>query len=328
MAINMNGGKFNALVKAAAVFLAVSTVFCVFEACVGRGRKKHMEERRLENETKLAELQLPRLDEEDAAEDGDNYGAGIGAARKVVVIDAGHGRDSSLMSEEEKSAEGYEYNVETETWGEWRHYKNDSFGEDCRGSGCTGLCPEGASCWYDMEQADRDIEPEINLNNALAARKYLEEMGYEVRMTRTSSVENPSMNKRVSRCFPYNDTSLAPDASAYVCIHSNAGGGSGTSYIRLEGEYSRFFEGEDRISASNALGSMLNAKVSQASGLENNGAINSPYLILFNKCPVPIAYLEIGFYDNEANFEALRSSSDAIGKAIAEGIDEYLTDGE
>ena len=55
--------------------------------------------------------------------------------------------------------------------------------------------PDGGSCWYPIENGDRDIEPEINLNNTLNAKKYLEEMGYEVRLTRNSNDENPSMTK-------------------------------------------------------------------------------------------------------------------------------------
>ena len=41
------------------------------------------------------------------------------------------------------------------------------------------------------------------------------------------------------------------------------------------------------------------------------------------KCPVPIAYMEIGFYDS-SDLSILQLSSDEIGKAIAEGVDEYL----
>ena len=41
------------------------------------------------------------------------------------------------------------------------------------------------------------------------------------------------------------------------------------------------------------------------------------------QCPVPIAYMEIGFYDS-SDLSILQSSSDEIGKAIAEGVDEYL----
>lgn len=61
-----------------------------------------------------------------------------------------NGKSSSEMTSDEKTAEGYEYNESKGNWGEWRHYKNGTFGENCHGSGCTGLSPENASCWYSM----------------------------------------------------------------------------------------------------------------------------------------------------------------------------------
>lgn len=244
--------------------------------------------------------------------------------RKIIVLDAGHGKSSELMSRDERLAEGYEYNESSGSWGEWRHYKSGTFGQDCYADGCTGLCPSGGRCWYTMSSADRDTEPDINLNNAYAAKRYLEQMGYEVRMTRESNEENPSMNKRVSYCFPDNNITSAPDASAYICIHSNAGGGHGTSYIRLDGPYDQAFIDSSYISSSNRLGEIINGKVAAATGLSQNSPINSPYLILFNKCPVPIAYMEIGFFDDSSDLAVLRSSSEEIGRAIAEGVDEYF----
>lgn len=71
------------------------------------------------------------------------------------------------------------------------------------------------------------------------------------------------------------------------------------------------------------MGNIINQKVAAVTGLSQNSPINTPYLILFNKCPVPIAYMEIGFYDS-SDLSILQSSGDEIGKAIAEGIDEFL----
>lgn len=243
--------------------------------------------------------------------------------KQVIVLDAGHGKSSLMMSEEEKTEQGYEYNADRKSWGEWRHYKNGTFGEDCHGADCTHLSPDGGNCWYAMGCGDRDTEPEINLNNALSAKKYLEEMGYEVRMTRTTNDENPSMNKRVSYCFPDNDITKEPDAAVYICIHSNAAGGRGTSYIALSGEYEQSKITDDYAEKSNAIGEMINNEVS-AVGFSKNPPIQSPYLILFNKMPVPIAYLEIGFYDNDSDLEILKTSPDKIGKAIADGADKFL----
>lgn len=248
----------------------------------------------------------------------------VGEDKRIVVIDAGHGKQSSEMSEEEKTSEGYGYNSDAGSWGEWRHYKNGTFGQDCYGDGCAGIYPENESCWYPIENGDRDIEPEINLANALAAKTYLEQLGYEVRLTRETNEQNPSMNKRVSYCFQNNDASANLDADAYICIHSNAGGGSGTSYISLNGSYEQGFIPEDYIDSSNYLGQLINERVAENTGLCVNAPIDTPYLILFNKCPVPIAYMEIGFFDNESNLSVLQESADAIGYAIAEGVDAYF----
>lgn len=241
---------------------------------------------------------------------------------KIVVLDAGHGKDSSSMSAEEKTSEGYEYNESRGGWGEWRHFKSGTYGVDCGGNGCVET---GPSCWYSMGNGDRDTEPEITLNNAMAAKSYLESMGYTVRMTRTSNSQNPSMNKRMSYCFPNNDTSSAPDADLYVCIHSNAGGGRGTSYIALEEPYTQSYISGDFVSASNRAGQVINDAVATNCSLSNNGAISGMgYLVLFNKAPVPIAYLEIGFFDDSSDLSILRSETESIGRGIAEGIDAYL----
>ncbi|MGN0106884.1 MAG: N-acetylmuramoyl-L-alanine amidase, partial [Hominilimicola sp.] len=341
--VYMSDNKLKLLLRGALAFLLVSVVFCIFAVCHNNSQKKYMEQQRLSNETKLAELQMPTVAPEQESDnitntentveaivlEGDSpvqeAKETVSAAKAVIVLDAGHGKSSSEMSEEEKKAEGYVYNEEKGSWGEWRHYKNGTFGDDCGGSGCTQTAPPNGSCWYPMGNGDRDTEPSINLNNALAAQKYLEQMGYEVRMTRTSNEQNPSMNKRVSYCFPDNDTSCAPDVAAYICIHSNAGGGHGTSYISLGGAYEQCFIPSDYAARSNSLGQLINTKIAAASGLFDNSPIGSEeYLILFNKCPVPIAYMEIGFFDNSSDLEILQSSSDTIGQAIAEGVDEYL----
>lgn len=251
-------------------------------------------------------------------------GTQSGSGKTVVVLDPGHGKSSSSMSSEEKTSEGFVQNS-SGAWGEWRHWKNGTYGEECNGSGCVQTHPADESCWYPIGKGDRDEEKDINLNNANAAKTYLEQMGYEVRMTRTSNEQNPSFTRRATYCFPNNDTNQEPDAELYVCIHSNAGGGSGTSYISTGGSYSQKYIPSDYVSRSNTAGDIINKKVAAASGLTERSPIGGlESLIAFNKNPVPTAYLEIGFFDNDSDLAILQSKSDAIGKAIAEGIDEYL----
>ncbi len=317
----INNKTLKRLIKAAVVFLLLSVILCVSMICVYNGRSK--DKQRQDN---TVFEQVPDRLRELALEDSMKAKMAAGKdGRMIIVIDAGHGKQSSLMTDKEKAEEGYVYNDACGEWGEWRHYKNGTFGENCEGDGCTGTVPENGSCWYPISNGDRDIEPDINLNNALAAKKYLEQMGYEVRMARTSNAQNPSMDRRVSCCFENNDIHEAADAAAYICIHSNAGGGSGTSYISLSGQYSQSGIQYDYADRSNALAKILNTNIALASGLAENAPIDGEeYLILFNKCPVPIAYLEIGFFDNISDLELLNSSSDAIGHAIAKGIDEYF----
>ena len=339
----MNDNKLNLILKLSVIYLVVALILCVFAIFYTQSLKNDADEKRLENEIQLAEMQMPYLEEpvitpapegngsteEAIALSGDRItdegGLAVASGKKIIVLDAGHGKSSSSMSSDEKIAEGYEYNENRGSWGEWRHYKNGTFGEECHGSGCTETAPSNGSCWYPIGNGDRSTEPQINLNNTLAAKKYLEQMGYEVRLTRSSNEQNPSMTKRVSYCFPNNDITKQPDAALYVCLHSNAGGGRGTSYIALEDTYRQSYIGSDYVAQSNRAGDIINRKVAAASGLRQNGPIgNEGWLILFNKSPVPIAYLEIGFFDSSADLSILNSSYDEIGKAVAEGVDEYL----
>lgn len=250
------------------------------------------------------------------------------SGKKIIVLDPGHGLSSSSMSADEKTAAGYVYNSSKGQWGEWRHWKSGSSTTDCESSGCTGTHPANASCWYAMGNGDRSTEPEINLANSLAAKKYLEQMGYTVRMTRTTNNENPSFSKRLSYCYPNNDSSTAADAAVCVVIHSNAGGGRGSAYISAGGKYDQKGISENYASQCNALGAAINRRITSQTSLSqySSGSIGGEEaLIAFCKSPVPVGYIEIGFFDSSSDLSILKSESDQIGKSIAEGINDYLT---
>lgn len=241
--------------------------------------------------------------------------------KPVIVLDPGHGKSSWTMTESEKINEGY--TTKNGSWGEWRHWKNGSCMDDCQGYGCN----KDYSCWYPIGNGDRNTEPEINLNNVMAAKEYLESYGYEVRLTRSSNAENPSFSKRVSYCYPYNDMTMEPDASCYVCVHSNAGGGRGSAYIEAKSNYTQKWINQGYTANSNKLGSMINEKIIANTSLTKHGSgkiSGLGYMILFNKCPVPAGYLEIGFFDSKSDLDILRNESTNIGKAIADGIVEYM----
>ena len=246
---------------------------------------------------------------------------------KVIVIDPGHGKSSSLMTSEEKAASGWVQNS-AGAWGEWRHYKKGSSTVNCEGSGCNGRVTPNGACWYPIGNGDRNTEPDINLKNALAAKKHLEELGYTVRLTRSTNDENPSITKRLSYCHPDNDTTKQPDALAFVCLHSNASGGSGrgSAYISAQDPYDQAWINADYSEKSNTLGKMCNDNIVNMTSLSEhgNGVIAwEPELIAFCKSPVPCGYLEIGFFDNGSDLSILNSEYNNIGLAIAKGVDEF-----
>ncbi len=249
------------------------------------------------------------------------------AYTKVIVLDPGHGASMSRWTADNYLANGFIKNGSQ--WGEYRHWKSGTCDEECNGSGCNGNNDvPGAGEWYSALSGERDVEPDINLANALAAKKYLEEMGYTVRMTRTDNSTHPSFAQRSKYCFPNNDTNQKPDAELYVCIHSNAGGGNGSAYISLaDGHYDQKYIGSDFVSESNNAGKAINDRIVKDTSLDtySEGVIDfEPDLIAFHKNTCPTAYLEIGFYDNSSDLSILNSESDKIGKAIADGIDDYF----
>ena len=151
-------------------------------------------------------------------------------------------------------------------------------------------------------------------------------MGYTVRMARGAS-DNPSMTKRLQYCYPDGDMTKAPDADAYICIHSNAGGGKGSCYISLSGLYDQAGIAPDYIEQGNALGKAINDRIVSDTSLSSAGSGGRydgyPTLVLFCKSQITIAYMEIGFFDNAGDLSILQNESDAIGKAIANGINDY-----
>lgn len=123
----MSDKRLKVCLRGAAVFLAVSIVFCIAVICGVNIQKSNMEKQRLDTETKLAEMQMPTFapqSTEEVKSDGDGAtdesnavktaadALGIddvtvgksqsGAGKKVIVLDAGHGKSSSEMTSDEK----------------------------------------------------------------------------------------------------------------------------------------------------------------------------------------------------------------------------------
>lgn len=294
------------------LLICLVTVFCMSQN-FGSYKKDTLNQSKIQNTEKISYTETPSPQPK----------------KKIVVLDPGHGKSSQKMSDSEKEEEMWIYNPQ-KGWGEWRHWKSGTVWDDCEGTSCSGRAPKGGSCWYRMTDGDRDTEPNINLNNCLSAKKYLENMGYEVRMTRQTDNENPSMTKRLTYCYKDCDYLSMPDADIFVCVHSNAGGGKGSAYMSLSGNYDQdgVLNNIEYINESNRLGQLINNRIVSQTSLSafSGGKYDGfPTTILFCKSPIPIAYLEIGFFDDSSDLDILNQEYDAIDKSIADGINDYFS---
>jgi len=122
----------------------------------------------------------------------------------------------------------------------------------------------------------------------------------------------------------YERPNLAKDANAdlYVPIHSNAGGGRGTR-IFYNGARSGSYELSRAI--FDHLGKLTNTPL-------NSTNLKEDYLCLLpNGAPfhevmhptMPMAYLEVEFHDNATGARWIINNTDAIARAIADGIIDY-----
>ena len=240
-----------------------------------------------------------------------------GSTGKKVFIDPGHG--PGTFNDAQMTAAGYSKNS-SGAWGEWRHY--DSTGKV--GTNCNN-CGKDAShaCWYPFANALRPehLEPVLTMNIANELVPILQSRGYEVAVSRNSS-EHPSIGKRAKDAYDFG-------AHIQVCIHTNAGGGSGIAYCSpAGGGYgSNSYKTSDWQSKSLDLNKKILDKVKAKTtlGLYNGGVINNyGYLILYEKASCPTAYLELGFHDNASDLAKIKAETKQIAEGIADGIDAYF----
>ena len=248
---------------------------------------------------------------------GEALPGGSGSTGKKVFIDPGHG--PGTFNDAQMTAAGYSKNS-SGAWGEWRHY--DSTGKV--GTNCNN-CGKDANhaCWYPFANAVRPehLEPVLTMNIANELVPILQSRGYEVAVSRNSS-EHPSIGKRAKDAYDFG-------AHIQVCIHTNAGGGSGIAYCSpAGGGYgSNSYKTSDWQSKSIDLNKKILDKVKAKTtlGLYNGGIINNyGYLILYEKASCPTAYLELGFHDNESDLAKIKAETKQIAEGIADGIDEYF----
>lgn len=83
----MSDKRLKVCLRGAAVFLAVSIVFCIAVICGVNIQKSNMEKQRLDTETKLAEMQMPTFapqSTEEVKSDGDGATGESNAVKTVA----------------------------------------------------------------------------------------------------------------------------------------------------------------------------------------------------------------------------------------------------
>jgi N-acetylmuramoyl-L-alanine amidase len=170
-----------------------------------------------------------------------------------------------------------------------------------------GGTDEGAKINYFMEKR-------LTLMTTLLVRKYLEEMGYRVIMTRSKDVFIP-LHRRVSIA---NKTK----AVLFASIHYNSSPSSDAHGIEV------FYHGGSdykRVQQSRKLaGSVLGELISQTSAL-SRGVKNGNFHVI-RETSMPAILVEGGFMTNHEERTNLRDKKylEKVAKGIALGIDKYL----
>ena len=143
-----------------------------------------------------------------------------------------------------------------------------------------------------------------------SARKYLEQNGITVYTAR----EDYSLQEKVEFANENNVT-------AHVAIHSNAGGESGS------GEGTECFYNPE-IYGSKILAEYIYGKVSRLTPTEDrgmfNGAEGTTYLYEVATSKAASCLLEVEFHDTAEHAKWIIEHTDELGRAISDGIMQYI----
>jgi N-acetylmuramoyl-L-alanine amidase len=157
-------------------------------------------------------------------------------------------------------------------------------------------------------------EKKITLITALLTKKYLEDRGYRVIMTRTRDVF-VSLSKRVA-------TANKTGASLFVSIHYNASPNPSAKGIEI---YYYDAREQSRARASKRLASCILPRVIDETEAVSRGVRAGNFHVI-RETQMPAVLVEGGFVTNQEERSLLNEKRylDQIAKGIAEGVDKYL----
>ena len=164
-------------------------------------------------------------------------------------------------------------------------------------------------------------ESELNLSVALKLEKELKERGYEVVMTRTEQDVNLSNIDRAE---------IASEAGAHITVRIHANGSEDSSVsgaltmIPSPVNPSVGYLYED----SYELAQCILEAYCEATGLQNDGVVETDSMTGINWSTMPVTILEMGFMTNQQDdlYMADETNQEIMANAVADGIDTYISE--
>ena len=160
-----------------------------------------------------------------------------------------------------------------------------------------------------MEPNERLQEKDVTLNVSLLAAAALRELGYTVLLTREADVNVP-LHERTG-------LALAEQVDAYISIHANAGGGTGTEVWYQDGDES------SRAFAAALEKGIYDMELVPNRGLKVGSAATRTNWYTFSQLAND-ALLELAFLDHESDALQLQQYPERFAQGIVHGIQAYL----
>lgn len=166
-----------------------------------------------------------------------------------------------------------------------------------------------ANSQYGVAAKERIKEKDITLKVSLEAAAKLRELGYTVLLTRDADVDVP-LHARTGMA-------LADRVDAFVSIHANAGGGTGSEVWYQQGD-----ESSRTFAAALAKG-IAEMELVPNRGLKAGSAATRNNWYTFSQLPND-ALVELAFLDHESDARQLQRHRERFAQGLVNGITAHL----
>ena len=169
---------------------------------------------------------------------------------------------------------------------------------------CPGIDPGAVNKSTGITEAD------IVLEAGTMVAKYLRAAGCEVMVLQSNNLNGEASGENVCAIANY------WPADIFVSLHCNAFNGTAkgteTCVYSLTGEAAK-------------LGQCIQNQIVNSIGTVDRGLKERPWLIVLKHTNMPAVLVEIAFIDNADDAGVLMHCKDAIARAIARGVTDYLS---